>query len=385
MNTLNQDYAFWIALAHLPRWRVERINQLIVDILHTHEMDFASFFEMNSASRAEQFALNPKETLDIEEAKLSLPNCAFLAEDLLAQGFQMIPINAPEYSHTLKNNLLLKQSPPLLYVKGNVKLLHEECVAVVGSRNASERGLRFADRIAEKCAREYRVVVSGFAKGVDKQALDSSIKYVGHSIIVLPQGILTFGSGMKKYYKQIVDGDVLVLSTFHPNAGWDVGLAMSRNTIIYGLADEIYVAESDEKGGTWSGVIDGLRKGRKIFVRSPDDDERNANNLLIAKGATAVDEHGNLLGASVNVAEAILIPVETTSSPSLDEILLAYLSKMAQPRTAKQIKEELHLAENTRQLIAKLKAMPHIRSVKMKNALTFSVERETQEQMGLEL
>ena len=385
MNSLNQDYPFWIALAHLPRWRVERINQLIVDILHTHQMDFTSFFAMDSVERTMRYALNDKETQDIEAAKLALPNCAFIAEDLLAQGFQMIPINTPEYSPTLKNNLQMKQSPPLLYVKGNVKLLHEQCVAVVGSRNASERGLQFADRIAEKCAREYRVVVSGFAKGVDKQALDSSIKYIGHSIIVLPQGILTFGSGMKKYYKQIVDGDVLVLSTFPPNAGWDVGLAMSRNTIIYGLADEIYVAESDEKGGTWSGVIDGLRKGRKIFVRSPADDERNANNMLIAKGATAVDEHGNLLGASVIVAEAIHLPVETPAPQSLEELLLEYLSRATQPRTAKQIKEELQLVESTKQLIAKLKSISRIKSVKLKNALTFSLERETQEQMGLEL
>lgn len=385
MNTLSQDYPFWIALAHLPRWRVERINQLIADILHTHRMDMPTFFALDSEVRAHMFLLNSKERQDIEGAKLAIPNCAFIAEDLLAQGFQLIPIDTPEYSSTLKNNLQMKQSPPLLYVKGNVKLLHEQCVAVVGSRNSSEKGLAFADMIAQKCAREYRVVVSGFAKGVDKQALESSIKYIGHSIIVLPQGILTFGSGMKKYYKQIVDGDVLVLSTFPPNAGWDVGLAMSRNTIIYGLADEIYVAESDEKGGTWSGVIDGLRKGRKIFVRSPEADERNANNILIAKGATAVDEHGNLLGACVIVAEAIPIPVETPSPQSLEELLIEYLSKATEPRTAKQIKEELQLVENTKQLIAKLKSIPRITSVKTKNVLTFSFKPEMQEQMDLGL
>ena len=126
-------------------------------------------------------------------------------------------------------------------------------------------------------------VVSGFAKGVDKQALDSAIKYKGQSIIVLPQGILTFTSGFKTYYKQIVDGDVLVLSTFFPKAPWQKELAMARNPIIYGLADEIYVAESSEKGGTWSGVVDGLHKKRKIYVRKPGSNEKNANNLLIQK------------------------------------------------------------------------------------------------------
>ena len=171
--------------------------------------------------------------------------------------------------------------------------MHEKSIAIVGSRNASEKSLEFTDNIAKLASKEYKVVVSGFAKGVDKQALDSAIKYKGQSIIVLPQGIMTFGSGFKKYYKQIVDGDVLVLSTFFPKAPWKAELAMARNPIIYGLADEIYVAESSEKGGTWSGVVDGLRKNRKIFVRKPDPAENNANNLLIQKGAIAVDFNGN--------------------------------------------------------------------------------------------
>ncbi len=47
------------------------------------------------------------------------------------------------------------------------------------------------------------------------------------------------GKRLKKYYKQLVEGDVLVLSTFHPKAPWRVELAMARNPIIYGLADEI--------------------------------------------------------------------------------------------------------------------------------------------------
>jgi predicted Rossmann fold nucleotide-binding protein DprA/Smf involved in DNA uptake len=84
----------------------------------------------------------------------------------------------------------------------------------------------------------------------------------------------------------------LVLSTFHPKAVWSAGLAMARNPIIYGLADEIFVAESSEKGGTWSGVMDGLRKGRKIYVRKPEPNEKNANILLIQKGAIGVDYNG---------------------------------------------------------------------------------------------
>jgi len=298
---MNNDYPYWIALAHLPRWRTERVNRLLVEILHQRQMPLQDFFALPPESWQNEFSLTPKEVEAMNEAKAQLSNYAFMAEELLAQGFQMIPINAKEYSAALKKNLQMKHAPPVLYVKGNIKQLHEPTVAVVGSREASERALQFADAIAKKCAAEFRVVVSGFAKGVDKQALDSSLKYGGRSIIVLPQGIMTFGSGFKKYYSQIVEGDVLVLSTFFPKAGWDAGLAMARNVYIYGLAEEIYVAESNEKGGTWTGVMDGLKKGRTIYVRQPEGDEKNANALLIAKGAIAVDAEGNCLQAAATI------------------------------------------------------------------------------------
>ncbi len=57
--------------------------------------------------------------------------------------------------------------------------------------------ITFTDNIAKLASKNFKVVVSGFAKGVDKQALDSAINYKGQSIIVFPQGIMTFGSGFK--------------------------------------------------------------------------------------------------------------------------------------------------------------------------------------------
>ena len=179
--------------------------------------------------------------------------------------------------------------------------MHEKSIAIVGSRDASDTAITFTDNIAKLASKEYKVVVSGFARGVDKQALDSAIACKGQSIIVLPQGIMTFESGFKTYYKQIIDGHVLVLSTFPPKAGWSKELAMARNPIIYGLASEIYVAESkpsknrqgqETKGGTYAGVMDGLKKGRTIYVRNPAAQEKNDNLFLIQQGAVAIELDG---------------------------------------------------------------------------------------------
>lgn len=295
---MKNEATYWISLAHLPKWGYGKINSLIVKFFHEEKISIEEFFHLPEAEWSKKYQLAANEIVDLIQAKSELPNNAFFAEDLMSQGYDFIPITSPEYSKTLKQNLKATHSPPLLYVKGNTKMLQEKTIAIVGSRAAEEKSLAFTDNIAKLASKDFKVVVSGFAKGVDKQALDSAIKYKGQSIIVLPQGITTFQSGFKTYYKQIVDGDVLVLSTFHPKSAWSTGLAMARNPIIYGLSDEIYVAESSEKGGTWSGVIDGLRKGRKIFVRKPELIEKNANHLLIQKGAIPVDDQGKELPSS---------------------------------------------------------------------------------------
>jgi len=317
---MKNEATYWITLAHLPKWGLGKINGLIVRFFHDEKISIGEFFNLSESVWSERYQLTPADILDLQNAKSELPNNAFFAENLLSQGYDLLPITSPEYSATLKQNLKATQSPSLLYVKGNKQILKERSIAIVGSREADGKSLEFADNIAKLASKEYKVVVSGFAKGIDKQALDSAIKYKGQSIIVLPQGITTFSSGFKTYYKQIVDGDVLVLSTFPPKAGWSVPLAMARNPIIYGLAAEIYVAESSEKGGTWAGVVDGLRKGRKIYVRQPDLDEKNANILLIQKGAKPVDFNGNEIQDSGYTEQSSLSSLVVEPTVSLENI-----------------------------------------------------------------
>ena len=289
---MNNEEAYWITLAHIPKWGYVKINKLIITFFHDNNLTIEEFFQLSEDNWRSNYNLDYKDIEEFKKAKAELPNIAFLAETLINEGYELIPIISPLYPKTLKENLKYN-APSLLYVKGNTAILQEASIAIVGSRNASELSLDFTDHIARIASEENKVVVSGFAKGVDLKALDSIIQYQGKSIIVLPQGIMTFGTGFRKYYQQIISGDVLVLSTFFPKAPWMAELAMARNTIIYGLASEIYVAESSEKGGTWSGVIDGLRKNRKIFVRTPEIYEQTANTLLIQKGAIPVDIFGN--------------------------------------------------------------------------------------------
>lgn len=372
-----EEATYWIALAHLPRWGHLKINNLIIKFFHENKISIEEFFQLNENSWRDQYHLDEKQVSDLTQAKSELASNAFLAESFFSQGFEIIPITSPEYSKTLKVNLKAPHTPAVLYVKGNKKILEEKSIAIVGSRDASENALKFTDNIAKLASKEFKVVVSGFAKGVDKQALDSAINYKGQSVIVLPQGIMTFGSGFKNYYKQIIDGDVLVLSTFFPKAPWKAELAMARNPIIYGLADDIYVAESAEKGGTWSGVVDGLRKGRKIFVRQPEPNEKNANNLLIQKGAIAVDCNGIELSKNYDTTntEEVSVVQEPTENESLKAKVRAVFN--GRPLSAKELLTKLNLNWTTQKLNVFLKKLDFIEIVKEKNKNLYRLKGST--------
>ncbi|MFN8844443.1 MAG: DNA-processing protein DprA [Chryseotalea sp.] len=372
-----EEATYWIALAHLPRWGYSKINNLIIKFFHENKLSVDEFFQLTVANWKEQYQLDERQISDLLQAKSELASNAFLAESFFSQGYEIIPITSPEYSKTLKANLKTTHAPAVLYVKGNKKILEEKSIAIVGSRDSSEPALKFTDNIAKLASKEFKVVVSGFAKGVDKQALDSAIHYNGQSIIVLPQGIMTFSSGFKNYYKQIISGDVLVLSTFFPQAPWKAELAMARNPIIYGLSNEIYVAESAEKGGTWSGVVDGLRKGRKIFVRKPEPNEKNANNILIQKGAIAVDSAG--LELPVNLIEKetkqISIVQESPGYESLEEKIRSACNR--KPISAKELLIKLNLTWSTQKLNSYIKKLNFIEVVKENNITLYKLKHTT--------
>jgi len=369
-----EEAIYWMALAHLPKWGHSKINSLIIKFFHENKISAEEFFQLNEEDWKNQYQLNEKQVADLKQAKSELAGNAFLAESLFGQGFEIIPITSPEYSKTLKSNLKVARAPAVLYVKGNKKILEEKSVAIVGSRDASETALKFTDHIAQLASKQFKVIVSGFAKGVDKQALDSALNYKGQSVIVLPQGIMTFSSGFKNYYKPIIDGDVLVLSTFHPKARWQAELAMARNPIIYGLADEIYVAESSNKGGTWSGATDGLKKGRKIYVRNPEPNEKNANHLLIQKGAVPVDSNGIELRQNDYAAIATQAPAAQAAADDASFESEVRDALNGKPLSAKELLKKLNLTCTAQKLNSDLKKLDFIEVAKEKKGNLYKLK-----------
>lgn len=368
---IKQELTYWVTLALITKMWTKRKNEIYVNCFkHNPQISIIELFE--DSSTWEEVGLNEIEKVQFEESRMQLANNSFLVDELMAQGYDILPITHEDYPKLLKENLKFN-APTVIYTKGNKLLLQEPSIAIVGSRSADVMSLSFTDNIAKSATRNNKVVVSGFAKGVDRQALDSAVGTNGKSIIVLPQGIMTFGSGFKQYFKHIVQGRVLVMSSFAPKAPWSVEFAMARNPIIYGMASEIFVAQSEEKGGTWSGVIDGLRKKRSIYVRYPEKNEKNANLLLIQNGASAVDISGNILSLS---PEELKTP-EQLNKEKLDAELIKILNSV-EMISAKELIIRLRLDWKDDKMKRYLDNKEQVEKIKVKNRIYYRLKGNTQ-------
>lgn len=372
----NQELTYWVTLALMPRIWTRRKNEIYVKCFeHNPQISVIDLFEDRLCW--DELFLTDEEKKLFSAAYEQLPNNSFMVEDMLSQGYEILPIHCDEYPKILKKNLG-KAAPTVIFTKGNKELLNESSIAIVGSRNADKISLQFTDNVAKRISASNGVVVSGFAKGVDRQALDSALAAGGKSIIVLPQGIMTFASGFKQYYKHIIQGHVLVMSSFAPKAPWSKEFAMARNPIIYGMASHIYVAQSDDKGGTWSGVLDGLRKNRAIYVRWPEPGEKNANVQLVRKGAMAVDINGGIIKPDAENLKT----EKQKEIESLNNKILKILS-LVESCSSKDILIQLGIDWSDTKMKKYLEAMPQIKKNKIKNRVYFSLKSRQSNTLSL--
>jgi hypothetical protein len=108
-------------------------------------------------------------------------------------------------------------------------------------------------------------------------------------------------------------------------------------------------------------VVDGLKRGRKIFVRLPDPDERTANNLLIEKGAIPVDLNGKEVSKDYQTFMKDQVQVVNESGESIESQILSAVK--IHPLTASEILKRLNLDWSAKKLSDFLKQSDQIEVV----------------------
>ena len=167
---IDNTLAYWMALAHARNFSTRRKMEFLIESVHEKYTIQEALTKIKSNDKL-GFNFSYKEWEGILESVNDLPNYAFLAERIEDQGIHTMNIwDKYVYPASLKQNLK-KEAPLLIYAKGNMDLLKKESIAIVGARMSRDISLKFTENVAKMTVRKNQVVVSGFAKGVDKKAL----------------------------------------------------------------------------------------------------------------------------------------------------------------------------------------------------------------------
>lgn len=185
-------------------------------------------------------------------------NVAFELDSLKNKGIQVITMFDSDYPVLLKRKLKTK-TPPVLFYAGNLELAKKVGIAVVGSRNVDDEGMRFAEELVKKASKEKLIIYSGGARGVDTISETTALNSGGAVVSFVADSLLT-KIKKKEVISAILSGRLLLISDVKPDVGFSVGRAMNRNKYIYTSAYGAFIIASDyNKGGTWNGAIESIK------------------------------------------------------------------------------------------------------------------------------
>ena len=210
-------------------------------------------------------------------------------------GADIIAYCEPGYPPLLR---YIKDPPPVITICGKSNLLDKDCIALVGSRNASIHGCKFARQLSKDLGEEGYVTVSGLAIGIDGEIHRESIKEERPTIAVLGGGInVIYPKSNSDIYQEIMEKNGLLISEFPFDSSPVAGNFPMRNRIISGISLGVVVIEAAKASGSLITANCAMDQGREVFAvpGSPLDKRSEGSNDLIKQGAILVESVEDIL------------------------------------------------------------------------------------------
>lgn len=271
-----------------------------------------------SQGELEAVGLSAKVARSVVETRQRV-NLEQLWENLTERGIKILITDDEDYPMRLKE---VDQPPPVLYVRGEIKMEDALAVAIVGTRKVTAYGRQVTEELAACLAHNGVTVVSGLARGVDATAHQAALKAGGRTIGVL-------GSGVDQIYppehlnlaKQMT-GAGAVISDYAPGTPPEAVNFPPRNRIISGLSLAVVVVEAGETSGALITASFAAEQGRDVLavpggIYTP---LCKGTNRLISQGARpllAVEEVLeviNVVRQSQQVEARQILPADPTEA-----------------------------------------------------------------------
>ena len=222
-------------------------------------------------------------------------DCAHERDLTYKYGARLVASCEPDYPEALA---AIPDAPPVIAVHGRIEALHGPCVGMVGARNASANGRRFAGMLAAELGAAGLVVASGLARGIDTAAHEGALK---------TGTVACIAGGIDHAYPP---ENAALMARIAAEGGCVVaeqpfGLKPTarhfpyRNRVISGLSRAVIVVEAALKSGSLITARLAAEQGRDVLAvpGSPLDPRSAGSNGLIRDGAALVASAADVLAS----------------------------------------------------------------------------------------
>jgi len=305
----------WVSL-----WRVSGVGPKYFQMLLNHFNNPADVFNATSSSLKQAgISQNLANTiLDNKESDSAKPDLEWLNG---ADNHYIITINCPEYPRLLKQ---IDNPPPLLYVHGELSIINDPQLAIVGSRNPTQSGMTSAYDFAKYLAQTGLCITSGLALGIDGSAHQGALDGNGPTIAITATGIdRVYPAKHRDLAHKIVESGAII-SEFPIGTQPRSGNFPRRNRIISGLAHGTLVVEAALKSGSLITARLASEQGREVFAipGSIHNPLAKGCHQLIRQGAKLVEMAHDILeemSAVIDLSEVDQADLEKPSNTYTSE------------------------------------------------------------------
>ena len=228
-----------------------------------------------------------------------------------------IHLLAPEEAGYPSRLATIDDAPPLLGARGALDTLMRPTIAIVGSRNASAAGLKFASSLARELGEAGFVVISGLARGIDQAA---------HRASVASGTVALLAGGHDRIYPSEHEGLLAAILDAKGAAISEMPLGHEprardfprRNRLISGAALGVVVVEAAQRSGSLITARMAAEQGREVFAvpGSPLDPRAAGTNDLLKQGAILVTEASDVIQAVAPIMERpAMLPLREDDEP----------------------------------------------------------------------
>ncbi len=226
-------------------------------------------------------------------------------------GIQILERSSVQYPDQLSE---IYDPPSILFCRGNLTPVDNISIAIVGSRHATNYGLKTASRLARGLAMSGVTIVSGLARGIDAAAHQGALEAGGRTIAVLGGGHLKLYPAEHGELAKQITHQGAVLTESLPQSAPKSGSFPQRNRIVTGLSLGVIVVEAAQRSGALISARLAMEQGREVFAVPGRIDSRMSRGChqLLKDGAKLVENIDDVLEELGPLATPTQVDAETS-------------------------------------------------------------------------